>query len=528
MSALAVAIKPADCEIDDVDLVAAVRAGDDRAFDALFRRYQPRIAAYVGGMVRDRERAEDITQEAFMSALRCLRQDHAREIHFKPWIYEIAKNKCIDAHRRACHTTEVSFDAHDELGAAEHGRLAKPAATPETAVEGKADFDNLRGAFGGLSQVHHDILVMREFEGLSYREIGDRLDMSRGAVEGTLFRARKRLGEEYEELVSGKRCLHVQRTVADAGLSAAGRRDQRLVARHLAHCQPCRRYAHLAGADIELVRPSMPARVGAFLPLPAFLRRLWGGGDVGHLLSQQATRPAAQWASHVAGTVDPGTMSTWAKVAVTAATVAIAGGTTIAYRAPDVASPPSAAAAPAPRGSGIENALPAAANRTTSGSPAATIAAGQPDAAAAGTPPTADVGGPTAGAKSGPAGSRAGSGGGSSRADGQIRDVDPQPTPGGLPQAPLDSGGAPQITVAPVVGAVGGTAPGAAPPRAPTTDAAGPVEPRRPLGAAAPNGSLGSATPETGNIRAPAPVRGVVPRPRETRDHPPTAAGDRS
>ncbi|MDP1846743.1 MAG: sigma-70 family RNA polymerase sigma factor, partial [Solirubrobacteraceae bacterium] len=196
--------------MDDLDLVAAVRAGDDRAFETLFLRYQPRITAYVGGMVRDHGRAEDITQEVFMSALRRLRTDDDREILFRPWIYEIAKNKCIDAYRRGRNMAEVSLDAHDQAGVAEHGRLAEPRPTPDAAVEGKLAFDNLRGAFGGLSPVHHDILVMREFEGLSYREIGERLGMTRPAVESTLFRARKRLGEEYDELVSGKRCLRVQ------------------------------------------------------------------------------------------------------------------------------------------------------------------------------------------------------------------------------------------------------------------------------------------------------------------------------
>src|SRR4028119_2370196 len=128
MSALAVAAGPADRELDDLDLVAGLRAGDDHAFAGLFLRYQPRIAAYVGGMVRDHGRAEDITQEVFMSALRRLRSDDEREILFRPWIYEIAKNKCIDAYRRGRNMDEVSLDAHDQTGGAEHGRLAAPRA----------------------------------------------------------------------------------------------------------------------------------------------------------------------------------------------------------------------------------------------------------------------------------------------------------------------------------------------------------------------------------------------------------------
>ena len=91
---------------DDHQLVAAVRRGDDRAFEALYARYQRRIHAYVMGMVKDHGRAEDVTQEVFVSALRRMRETE-RPIAFKPWIYEIAKNACIDQFRRTRRTEEV-------------------------------------------------------------------------------------------------------------------------------------------------------------------------------------------------------------------------------------------------------------------------------------------------------------------------------------------------------------------------------------------------------------------------------------
>ena len=82
------------------DLVTAARRGDDRAFAELFSRYRGRIKSYVQGRVRDHGRAEDLTQEVFISAMRRLRTTEAR-IAFKPWIYEIAKNACIDEYRRS-------------------------------------------------------------------------------------------------------------------------------------------------------------------------------------------------------------------------------------------------------------------------------------------------------------------------------------------------------------------------------------------------------------------------------------------
>ena len=115
----------------DAVLVAAVRRGDDRAFEQLYSRYQRRITGYVLGMVKDHGRAEDITQEVFISALRRMRETD-RPIAFKPWIYEIAKNACIDQFRRSRRAEEVSFDAGDGLGRADQGRLvaAEPTSRP--------------------------------------------------------------------------------------------------------------------------------------------------------------------------------------------------------------------------------------------------------------------------------------------------------------------------------------------------------------------------------------------------------------
>ncbi|MEA2221538.1 MAG: hypothetical protein QOJ35_4164, partial [Solirubrobacteraceae bacterium] len=323
MSAVAVATKPADESTDDLTLIAAVRRGDDRAFEHLFLRYQGRITAYVRGMVRDDGRAEDITQEVFISALRRIRETD-REIVFKPWIYEIAKNACIDAFRRARHTSDVSYDAED--GLADHGVLVDRSSAPDAAVDTKLSIDNLCGAFGGLSQTHHDILVMREFEGLSYREIGDRLGLSRAAVESTLFRARRRLSEEYEELVSGERCVRVRSIVDTPQGRAVGLRDQRRMARHLAHCQPCRRYAGRAGVDLGAVcaPASRAARIAAFMPLPAFLRRRFDVQDSAPPFGQEIV-PALHWTSKIAMAVDPATVSAWPKAIAAAVTVAVAG-----------------------------------------------------------------------------------------------------------------------------------------------------------------------------------------------------------
>ena len=272
--------------ITDHKLVAAVRRGDDRAFETLYERYHRRIHAYVFGMVKDHQRAEDVTQEVFVSALRRMRATE-RPIAFKPWIYEIAKNACIDQFRRSRRAEEVSYDADEGLAPGDYGRLVSREPVPDAAVAAKQQLDHLCGAFGGLSDAHHEILVLRELEGLSYREIGERMGMSRPAVESTLFRARRRLSEEYDELASGERCLRIQSIIAGAGSGRLGARDTRRLARHVAHCQPCRRAALAAGVVDPNVAARRPLRqravekVAALFPFPLLLRgrRDGGGGD---------------------------------------------------------------------------------------------------------------------------------------------------------------------------------------------------------------------------------------------------------
>lgn len=302
----------------DPQLVDAVRAGSDEAFEELYSRYARRVSAYVLGMVKDRARSEDVTQEVFLSALRRMRATDA-PIAFRAWIYEIARNACIDQHRRRSRAQELSIDGAEGLAPSDHSRLVSREAGPEEVAEAKQDLRDLAGALGDLSEGHHRILVMRELDGLSYREIGERLEMTRPAVESTLFRARRRLAAEYEELRSGRRCVRVQALLAEHEEQSLGARDRRRLARHLAHCQPCRRHARLAGTT-AVPRRSVAARVGALLPLPGWLHRGHGGP------AGAATAPVSVGSNPVRlGALLDQLGGAWGKAAAALATVAVAG-----------------------------------------------------------------------------------------------------------------------------------------------------------------------------------------------------------
>jgi RNA polymerase sigma factor (sigma-70 family) len=297
----------------DEELVAATRCGDDRAFEELYARYSQRIRGFAGRYTHDHDRAEDITQEAFISALRRLRESD-RPIAFRPWIYEIARNACIDEHRRVSRNREVPIERDGELGSLPSFATVPP---PEVAVESKQRLDDLRGAFRGLSERHHRVIVLRELEGLSYTQIGDELGMSKMVVESTLFRARRRLTEEFDDLSSGRRCEYVMglmETQRNRRWRSLGLRDRRALSSHLAHCGSCRREARASGWENR--RTPRLAKAAAILPFP-FLR-------LPSALSRNVHHAALPQASAAAQLAESGSLAAAGRAAATAATMIVA------------------------------------------------------------------------------------------------------------------------------------------------------------------------------------------------------------
>jgi hypothetical protein len=151
--------------------------------------------------------------------------------------------------------------------------------------------------------------------------------MSRPSVESTLFRARRRLSEEYEELVSGERCRRIQAIIAGATGGRAGTRDERKMARHVSYCQPCRRAAFAAGFDADALTPKRTVRekIAALLPLPAFLKRRIAGHGADENAAASAGGHAAtlaQLSTAAATYADPAVH--WGKAVAKAVAVAAA------------------------------------------------------------------------------------------------------------------------------------------------------------------------------------------------------------
>lgn len=309
----------------DEQLVEAARAGSDEAFEALFRRYRDRMTGYVRRIVGDAGRAEDIVQEAFMSALRSMRASD-REINFRPWMFQIAKNACIDHLRSARRAEEVSINSED-FRSNDERRLAQAMPGTETSVSRNEEWSNLKQAFGGLPDSQREILALRELGGLSYEEIGGRVGLSRSAVESVLFRARRGLKHEFDEIATGERCRTMRHVMAEVAEGLGTMRDRRKLLGHVRECVQCRRevaamgLSGLAVTDRRAGRARRAAsRAAALLPLPIFFRPrpAASGGGPG------PAERAHGFLSTLGSAAGPGTEQTASLVAKTAAMVAAA------------------------------------------------------------------------------------------------------------------------------------------------------------------------------------------------------------
>lgn len=181
---------------DNAQLVAAHLAGDARAFQELVARYRARLLNFVNRMIGDRERAEDLVQEAFMRVHRHLhRFDPTKQ--FSTWIYTIASNLAKNELRNRSRSPLVYYQSLRPQGEEDPRPLQfeDSSTRPDHMYTNRYLREMVDATVATLAPHHRQVFVMRELEGRSYEEIAQLTHCNLGTVKSRLNRARHAFAE---------------------------------------------------------------------------------------------------------------------------------------------------------------------------------------------------------------------------------------------------------------------------------------------------------------------------------------------
>jgi len=174
----------------DEQIVERALTGDADAFGEIVQRWERRIFALAFGMLGREEDARDATQETFLAAFRNLRGFRG-EAKVSSWLHRIAVNQCITRQRRAKVRNESALETEAEKHAAS---FAAPVRfSPGRIVEGSERTDAVRRAVNSLPVDLRQVVVMKEFEELTFQEIADALDLPLSTVKSRLYTALRQL-----------------------------------------------------------------------------------------------------------------------------------------------------------------------------------------------------------------------------------------------------------------------------------------------------------------------------------------------
>lgn len=175
----------------DEQIVERALAGEPDAFGEIVRRWERRIFALACGMLGSTEDAHDATQETFIAAFRNLRGFRG-EAKVSSWLHRIAVNQCITRQRRARVRAETGLE--DEQAAVGERFLATPSeASPAMTLEGRERTQAVRRAVNALPPELREVIVMKEFEELTFQEIADALGIPVSTVKSRLYTALRQL-----------------------------------------------------------------------------------------------------------------------------------------------------------------------------------------------------------------------------------------------------------------------------------------------------------------------------------------------
>jgi RNA polymerase sigma factor (sigma-70 family) len=249
---------------NDERLIAMTRRGNQAAFEALVQRYQSRLLAFCRHMLGCNEDAEDVLQEVFAASYNAMLSDD-RTINARPWLYRIARNRCLNHLRRPTATGQDSMDVFERDGGT---------STADT-VHKREEFRQIVADVQDLPETQRTALLLREIDALSYDQIAEAMDTTVPSVKSLLVRARVSLAEAAEA-----RLLSCNEVRLELGQVAEGlTRTTAPVRRHLKSCERCRTFRtelRRANRALAAVYP-----IGALAGLKLFVSKLGVGAASG-------------------------------------------------------------------------------------------------------------------------------------------------------------------------------------------------------------------------------------------------------
>jgi RNA polymerase sigma-70 factor, ECF subfamily len=185
--------------LEDRGIIERVLEGDREAYGVLVQRYQSKLFAVAFGVLRHREDAREVAQEAFIKAYRNL-PGFRRDSSFYTWIYRITLNLAIDFQRKAWRKRETTFEdvrlGPDEINATG----PRPMGNPSEKLESKRLAETIHSAIDQLPADQRTAIILREIQGLSYKEIAETMGCAEGTVMSRLYYARKKLQEMLKDV----------------------------------------------------------------------------------------------------------------------------------------------------------------------------------------------------------------------------------------------------------------------------------------------------------------------------------------
>ena len=171
----------------DHDIIRRVQAGERKAYEMIVAKYHDPIFNLALRLVGDYDNAVDITQQSFVAAYEKLNQ-YNPSYRFFSWLYRIAYNGALKHIQLSKRNVDLDHDLRSER------------ATPEEDALRSEQEQFIRRGLQGVEFEYRVVLVMKHFQGLSYREIVEILEISESTLKYRLYRARKMMREQLEKL----------------------------------------------------------------------------------------------------------------------------------------------------------------------------------------------------------------------------------------------------------------------------------------------------------------------------------------